>query len=36
MNILGRAATRIVKEARGINHMVYDVASKPSGTIEGE
>ena len=31
---LGRAATRITNEVRGINRIVYDVTSKPPGIIE--
>ena len=34
--ILGRAATRIINEVRGINRVVYDITSKPPGTIEWE
>ncbi len=35
-DFLGRASTRIINEVRGINRVVYDVTSKPPGTIEWE
>jgi GMP synthase (glutamine-hydrolysing) len=36
MDFLGRTATRIINEVKGINRVTYDITSKPPGTIEWE
>ncbi|MBA3937209.1 MAG: glutamine-hydrolyzing GMP synthase [Planctomycetes bacterium] len=35
-DLLGRMSNRIINEVRGINRVVYDITSKPPGTIEWE
>ena len=34
--VLGKMSNRIINEVRGINRVVYDITSKPPGTIEWE
>ncbi|MDE0519193.1 MAG: hypothetical protein OXH71_00570, partial [Candidatus Dadabacteria bacterium] len=33
-DLLGKISVRIINEVKGINRVVYDISTKPPGTIE--
>jgi GMP synthase (glutamine-hydrolysing) len=35
-DVLGIMSNRIINEVKGVNRVVYDISSKPPGTIEWE
>jgi GMP synthase C terminal domain len=36
MRLLARISNRISNQVRGVNRVVYDIASKPPATVDGE
>ena len=34
--LLGKLSNRLINEVHGVNRVVYDISSKPPGTIEWE
>ena len=35
-NVLAKVSNKIINEVKGVNRVVYDITSKPPGTIEWE